>query len=106
MFNMEISAKRHTTSELAQIEIYGRNGKTNARMKNLSATGAFLQTSPGERVPRKGELVRATVQLQSLGRAHSVDAEVIWSAGTGFGVTFLKKNQLLEKMFQRSSSSF
>lgn len=96
-------AQRYPTSEIAHIEIYGRMGKAVARMKNLSATGAFLELQNGGYVPRPGDLLRATVHLASVGRSRSVDAEVVWNDGLGFGVSFLKKPELLERMFQRNA---
>ncbi|MBX2987529.1 MAG: PilZ domain-containing protein [Bdellovibrionaceae bacterium] len=100
-----MSAHRYQTAELVHIEIYGRMGRALARMKNLSSTGAFLELSNGEYVPRKGDLMKATVHLHSLGRSRAVDAEVIWSNGLGFGVSFLKKTELLERMFQKPAST-
>lgn len=94
-------AQRFETSEIAHVEIYGRPGRLGARMKNISSTGAFLQLNGGSLRPGKGDLIRATVHLHTLGRSRTVDAEVVWSSGTGFGISFLRKNQLLERMFQR-----
>lgn len=98
-------AQRYPTLETAHIEIYGRMGKSVARMKNLSATGAFLELQNGGYVPRKGDLVKATVHLRTVGKSRIVDAEVVWNNGLGFGVNFLKKAELLERMFQRNSAA-
>lgn len=100
---MEITlpAQRYDTSEITHIEIYGRMGRVVAKMKNLSATGACFQLVNGDYIPKKGDLVKATVHLHSLGKSRTVDAEVMWNSGLGFGACFIKKNQLLEKMFRR-----
>lgn len=97
-----LTAERYPTSEIAHIEIYGRMGKAMAKMKNLSVTGAFMELQNSEYIPRKGDLIRATVHLHKLGRSRVVDAEVIWNRGLGFGVCFLKKAELLERMFQKN----
>lgn len=96
-------AQRYPTTEIAHIEVYGRMGRVAARLKNVSATGAFLQLTGGMYRPQKGDLVRATVHLHTLGRSRAVDGEVVWSRGAGFGISFLRKTDLLEKMFQKSA---
>lgn len=58
----------------------------------------------GESVPAKGDLVRITIHLNQIGRVHLLDAEVVWCSGLGFGIYFLKKAQLLERMFQKSAT--
>lgn len=97
-----MTAQRHPTSEIVQLEIYGRGDRALCRMKNLSETGAFLTLVKGQSVPSKGDLVRLVIHLNQLGKVHSVDAEVVWTSGLGCGVCFLKKAQLLERMFQKS----
>jgi hypothetical protein len=98
------TAERYPTAEIAHIEIYGRIGRAVARLKNISSTGAFLELNQGDYVPKKGDLIRATIHLHSLGKSRAIDAEIVWNRGVGFGVCFLRKTQLLEKMFQRSST--
>ena len=102
MKDFEINTgKRYETSETAHVEVYGRMGRLVSKMRNISTTGAFLELANGDYMPKKGDLVKATVHLHSLGRSRVVDAEVIWNSGLGFGISFLKKQQLLERMFQR-----
>lgn len=105
MGDLDMIAQRYVTSEVTHIEIYGRMGKSVARMKNLSSTGAFFELQTGDYVPKKGDLLRATVHLTKIGRSRSMDAEVVWNSGLGFGIFFLKKEQLLEKMFQKTSAT-
>ncbi|HRO66243.1 MAG TPA: PilZ domain-containing protein [Pseudobdellovibrionaceae bacterium] len=100
-----MTAHRYTTSEVAHIEIYGRLGQLVSRMKNLSMTGALLELKAGTQVPKKGDLIRATIHLHSIGKTRILDAEVIWTNGLGFGVSFLKKPELLARMFSKNSSS-
>ncbi len=96
------TAERFPTSEIAHIEIYGRMGKALARLKNLSTTGAFLELQNSGYVPKKGDLIRATVHLHQIGRSRVIDAEVIWTRGIGFGVCFVKKTELLSRMIHRN----
>lgn len=95
-------AQRYETSEIAHVEVYGRMGRVAARLKNVSSTGACIQLTSGTYRPNKGDLVRATVHLPQLGRSRAVDGEVIWSRGAGFGICFINKTSLLEKLFQQS----
>ena len=100
-----MSAHRYTTSEVAHVEIYGRLGQLVSRMKNLSTTGALLELKSGTQVPKKGDLIRATIHLHSIGKTRVMDAEVVWTSGLGFGVSFLRKTELLERMFSKNSPS-
>lgn len=104
MQEQQSTARRFHTSEIAHLEVYGRMMRAVCRMKNLSSTGAFLHLTNGEVVPQRGDLIKMTVHLHSLGRSRAVDAEVVWSRGLGFGICFLNKEQLLQRMFQRSTS--
>jgi len=98
-----MSARRFTTLETVHVEVYGRMGTLVARMKNLSSTGAFFELSNGEYIPQQGDFLHITVNLNTVGKSHAFDAEVIWSRALGFGVHFIKKEQLLDKMLQRSA---
>jgi len=102
MMTGSFSSERHQTQERAYLEIYGRMGTLIAEMKNLSATGAFLEIIQGDYIPQKGDLVRVTVPLESLGRTHSVNAEVIWGKSLGVGVCFLNRQETMTKMLSQN----
>lgn len=97
------TAKRYTTKEKAQLEVYGHIGTLVANVRNLSQTGAFLEVSYGDYVPQKGDLLNMTVKLDSLQREHNVAAEVVWSKGLGLGVCFINKDDVLERMMAKST---
>jgi len=103
--NIIMPPKRFTTREPAQIEVYGRHGKIYCQMGNLSTTGAFFEIISSDFMPRKGDLVRVTIQLKQLNRVYSLDAEIIWRKGLGMGLMFLKKEKLFEKLSARPSTS-
>lgn len=96
------NTERHLTRERAYLEIYGRMGTLVAELKNLSATGAFLEIQHGDYIPRKGDLIRVTVPLETLGRTHSVNAEVIWGKSLGVGVCFLNRHETMTKMLTQN----
>ncbi|MEK6773738.1 MAG: PilZ domain-containing protein [Bdellovibrionota bacterium] len=97
------ASRRFSTLETAHVEVYGRMGTLVARMKNLSSTGAFLELANGEYIPQDGDFLHVTINLSTVGRSHAFDAEVVWNKGLGFGVNFIKKDQLLDKMLQRNT---
>ena len=96
-------AERHLTSEIARVQVYGRLGNMVAKLKNISTTGSFFELVNGDYVPRQGDFIHVNIQLHSVGRTHNFDAEVAWSGALGFGVSFVKKDQLLMKMMQKNS---
>lgn len=99
MQDIQPASQRFQTSEVAILEVYGRMGKLVAKMKNLSVTGAYLQLMEGGYVPTKGDVVHVVVQLRTLKKSRSVDAEVVWMNGLGFGINFLKKQDVVDRMF-------
>jgi PilZ domain-containing protein len=104
MMNSNIFTERYMTQERAYLEIFGRMGTLIAEMKNLSLTGAFLEIVQGDYIPQKGDLIRVTVPLETLGRTHSVNAEVVWGKSLGLGVCFLNRQETMTKMLSRGDS--
>jgi homogentisate 1,2-dioxygenase len=96
-------AERFSTSEIARVQVYGRMGNMVAKLKNISSTGGFLELINGDYVPKQGDFVHMTVNLHSMGRIHEVDAEVVWNDALGFGISFVKKDQLLSRMMSKGS---
>lgn len=99
---MSTTAKRFTTKESAQVEVYGHVGIMDVQLKNLSKTGAFIEMSKGDYVPQKGDLLNMTVTLDKLQKSHNVDAQVVWSKGFGMGICFISKDEVLERMMAKS----
>lgn len=97
------AARRFYTLETAHIEIYGRMGTLVAKMKNISTSGAFLELTSGEYIPQEGDFVHVSINLSSVGKMRSFNGQVVWSRGLGFGIQFVRKEQLLEMMMQKSS---
>jgi PilZ domain len=96
-------AKRFSTKELAQIEVYGRIGKILAKMGNLSTSGAFFEVINSNYMPKNGDLVRMTVNLRSIKRVHTLDAEVVWCKGLGIGLRFLPADKVRDKLTEKTS---
>ena len=96
-------ARRFSTQEMAQIEIYGKDGKLLTKMGNVSYTGAFFEVISSNFVPQKEDLVRITVNLRSVNKTHVIDAEVVWSKGLGVGVQFLNRDQMNSRISSQLS---
>jgi hypothetical protein len=100
----DVVTERYLTDERAYLEIFGRMGTLIAELKNLSISGAFLEIIQGDYIPQRGDLIRVTIPLESLGRTHSVNAEVVWGKSLGVGVCFLNRNETMTKMLTGSST--
>lgn len=101
---MSKRSERFKTSEIAQVEVYGHVGIMVADLCNLSQTGAFLKLRKQGFMPQKGDLVNITVNLSSLNRIHNIDGEVIWTHDLGLGISFINKDDVLERMLAKASS--
>lgn len=101
---MDRSAKRFKTKEKAQLEVYGHVGVLQAALGNISTTGAYLELSQGDYIPRKGDLISMTVPLETLKKSHHIAAEVIWCDGPALGVCFIQRDEILERMMAKASS--
>ncbi|MES3039020.1 MAG: PilZ domain-containing protein [Bdellovibrionota bacterium] len=97
-----MTPQRFNTKEQADFEIYGKNGQFTAVLKNISATGAYLEIidSAGN-TPAAGELLHVRVHLDQLKKVRDFDAEVKWNNETGLGVKFMNKGDVLKRMFNR-----
>lgn len=97
------TAQRYPTIEYAHIEVYGRTGKLSGKIKNISLTGALIELNgiSGEYVPKEGDLVQMTVDLNSIGKTHHKDAEVMWNDGVCFGIRFVPKNYIIDNLFSK-----
>lgn len=97
-----MAAIRYETREKASIEVYGRTGNIIASLRNISTTGACVEWSLDGVPLEKGDLVRMTVILKAVNRKHNLNAEVVWRDGNKSGVSFIKSEEVLEKMVDRS----
>ena len=99
---MTMRAERFETREKAALEVYGKPGTVIADLRNLSSSGACLEWTQGDVHLKEGDVVRMTVFLRTLNRKHNLSAEVIWRDGNRSGVTFLRSDQVLSKMVERT----
>lgn len=100
-----MSATRFATRENTAIEIYGKSSLIPATLKNLSATGACLETKDPTARLTEGDLVCVTVYLGQLKKSHRISAEVIWFASGKTGVNFLNSEELVGKFLDKTKSA-
>lgn len=96
-------SQRFITQENAQLELYGKAGSFNAVVKNLSHTGCCLELL--EEIDTQfilGELMQITINLNSIGKKHTLNGELVWNKDYGLGIRFLKKNEIIDKLIQKS----
>lgn len=98
---MQDISKRFTTHENTLIEIYGRMGTLQGTMKNLSHSGCFVELTKGEYIPKEGDCVHLTLFLKTLNKTRAITGQVVWNKGLGFGVVFIKKEEIVKKMLNR-----
>lgn len=99
---MNMAAERYDTLEMARVQVYGRTGDLTVKMKNVSSTGALMELVNGDYRPQRGDFIQATIHLDSVGRIHEINGEVVWHDGLGFGINFIRKNDLLTRMMSKS----
>ncbi|OYZ17899.1 MAG: hypothetical protein B7Y39_14420 [Bdellovibrio sp. 28-41-41] len=91
---MQEVARRFTTNEMATIEVFGRMETMKGTMKNLSTSGCFLELTKGDYVPQEGDCLRIILPLKSLNKTRNLFGQVVWKKGVGFGITFIKKDDI------------
>ncbi len=99
---MSTLTQRFVTNEKANIEVYGRKSNVAATLKNLSQTGACLTwAQEGVRL-ETGDLICITVVLGEVKKLHRVNAEVIWRREKETGISFIAKDQLVERFVSKT----
>ena len=102
--NAIAAPQRFPTKEKAQFEVYGKSGTVHCRLANLSATGALLEIVTAKNKPQQGDIIRISVNLKQINKTHSLDAEIVWCKESGIGISFLKKDQIYEKLAHRAAN--
>ncbi len=98
-------ARRFLTQELAQIEVFGKEGKVLTKMANVSITGAFFEIINSNIMPKTDDLVRIIINLRAVNKTHVIDAQIVWAKGLGLGVQFLNRDEINTKISKLLSKS-
>ena len=94
-------ARRFLTHENASIEVFGRMGTLYGTMKNLSQSGCYLELVKGAFSPKEGDFVQISLSLKSIAKTRNLTGQVVWNKGLGFGVEFIKKEDVAKKMLSK-----
>lgn len=101
-YNDEMSAQRFKTKEKANVEVYGKAVSFISTLKDLSSTGACIEWTESATPLKEGDLVKLTILLRALGKRHNLSAEVKWIDGNRSGIQFIRENEVLEKILEKS----
>lgn len=98
------TTQRFVTNEKANFEIYGRRSMVSATLKNLSKTGACLSWAQDGVLLETGDLICMTVLLGAIKKQHKVNAQVIWRREKETGISFIAKDELVEKFVSKTKT--
>lgn len=98
--------KRFDTLQKANLEKLSTGEKIVADVYNISKSGAYVEVSEGRLT--KGEVLKMTIQLDKLSKAHTMHAEVIWTVQKGFshgkpgaGLRFMNVEEVYTTLLER-----
>lgn len=89
------------------VEIYSDkfDGKVMGTMKNLSLSGAYYESAGKEFEMKVGDLVKLSIVVNAPGKQYVFDARIVWakeqgSGATGYGVTFVDKDEVYNNLLK------
>jgi hypothetical protein len=97
------SAKRYRTRELVHVDVCGRMDKIFCKLENLSKTGASLKILSAKITPRAQDVIKITVNLNTIKKVHILYAEIVWVNGLDLGVAFIEQTDAHRKIINNGS---
>ena len=96
---------RYLTDQAVEVLSDTLEGRLQAIMRNLSLSGAFLESNGRGLVISQGDLVRVSIYSQQVGRQYIFDARVVWikpqkNGMMGYGVTFVNKEEVYNSLLK------
>lgn len=102
------SHERYPTSQAVELEVLSSKTTFRALMRNMSRGGAYFDVD-AEAAIEEGDLVKITIQLDQLSRAHQVYGEVMRYAQdafgpgkAGFGIRYISSDELFSALRDKS----
>jgi response regulator RpfG family c-di-GMP phosphodiesterase len=98
--------KRYTANQRVVLENIQNGEKHNGMIKNLSKGGAAVEIEAGK--VSLGTILKLTIQLDKLSKAHLVHAEVVWvapgsaSEKPSVGLKFMSEDEIYETLFEKA----
>lgn len=96
-----IPATRFPTKETAEVEVYGRTGVYDTLVKNLSKTGACVQSKIQQSGLLIGDVVQLKVNLHNLNRYHIMNGQIVWKNGLELGIHFIPSDKIFEYLAEK-----
>ncbi len=96
---------RYQTDQAVQILSEFFEGQITAIMKNLSKSGAYLESDPGVFSISPGDIVKVAIETTSSKKQYIFDVKIVWSKqrtdGTlGYGVTFVNREEVYNSLLK------
>jgi hypothetical protein len=97
---------RYQTDQVIVVSSDFADGQLQGKMRNLSLSGAYFETSPQSLQFKSGDLVKVTVNLGKPPKEYLFDARVVWiknlegENGHGYGITFVNKEEVFNHLLR------
>jgi threonyl-tRNA synthetase len=94
VWNIKRNATRFKTVEVALIRMEGHRDLIPSEIVNMSKTGAALDISKGQPIPKIGEIIQVRVSLASVKKKYLIIAKVARIKQNQIGIRFISKEEL------------
>ncbi len=96
---------RYLTEQAIQIQSDLHKGQVNGVMKNLSLSGAYFESSETTFEIKVGDFVKLSAMIGEPAKQYLFDVKVVWSkvqasGATGYGVTFVNKEDVYNNLLK------
>lgn len=96
---------RYLTDQPVEVQSDLVEGRLTAVMKNLSLSGAYLESKSRGLLVNEGDLVKVSVYMGDPSRQYIFDVRVVWlraqkNGATGYGVTFVNKDEVYNSLLK------
>ncbi len=96
---------RYLTEQPVELMSDLAEGRLAAIMKNLSLSGAYIESNSRGLLVNQGDLVKVSVYTQDVGKQYVFDARIVWvkpqkNGMTGYGVTFVNKEEVYNSLLK------
>lgn len=96
---------RYLTEQPVEVLSDVVDGRLPAVMKNLSLSGAYVESNSRGLLVNEGDLVKISIYVGDQGRQYIFDVRVVWARPqkngmTGYGITFVNKDEVYNSLLK------
>jgi hypothetical protein len=96
---------RYLTDQPIEVSSDQKTGKLQGFMKNLSLSGAYFESEGVDLVLESGDLVKLSILIGEPAKQYVFDVRIVWarpqaSGATGYGVTFVDKEEVYNNLLK------